>query len=102
MSSLDCHELTTDVTSFDVQDLHCSLDSDKREMYVTSSQMSSYMSEEPLRVAFAWKQFIGDFKLRFSSQSLTTKTPKKWTKISFRYNFLIKMKLPTSRNRKVN
>ena len=85
VSSLDCDDLTSDVTSFDVQDLHCSLDSDKREMYLTSSQMSSYLAEQSLRVAFAWKQFAHEFRMRFTSRTLTTKKPKKWTKISFRF-----------------
>ena len=65
MSSLDCDELTTDVTSFDVQDLHCSLDSDKREMYVTSSQMSSYMAEQVWSLSSFEKLVAGMVTIKF-------------------------------------
>ena len=76
-------ELAEDITSFDVQDLHCSLDSDKREIYVTSSQISSYLAEKPLKVAFAWQSFVSESrkKLSFSEQK-TQRT--KWNKASFR------------------
>ena len=79
------------LNSIDVEALHCSLDYEQQEVYLTTTQINTSLSQAPLKVAFKWLLFIfamkNDLRIlkvpqtQFSKDSTHTK---KWKKRSFR------------------
>ena len=83
------------LNSIDIEALHCSLDYEQLEAYLTTTQINTSLSSAPLKVAFKWIRFILDMKYDYrrllQDLNVTEKAaPKdvhpihKWRKTSFR------------------
>ena len=83
------------LNSIDIEALHCSLDYEQQEAYLTTTQINTSLSQTPLKVGFKWLRFILDLKYDylhiFQGQQITEKTvsydsqkKNKWKKSSFR------------------
>ena len=83
------------LNSIDIEALHCTLDYEQHEAYLTTTQINTYVSQAPLKVAFNWVRFVFDikddygkiwrkFQLTKNNEYKDVSTRKKWNKTSFR------------------
>ena len=62
MESSTFNQQGSSLNSIDVEAFHCSLDYEQNEIYLTTTQINTSLSQAPLKVAFKWCRFFLDIK----------------------------------------
>ena len=62
MESSTFNRQGSSLNSIDIEAFHCSLDYEQQEVYLTTTQINTSLSQAPLKVAFKWFRFIMDVK----------------------------------------